>query len=1233
MSNRTEKTTTTNSQIRETPKVLGSPDEMQNTHRGGDHGGIYSYMHELVAASGAQEPPPSNLAPIFRSAEFAHPVNDGQKKRALQALQQNYGNRYVQRVLAVNSTNTASRYPPLIQRTESQPAPASSTPALGDGSGRSLDSATQDAMGASFNHDFSGVRVHDDSAAHQASKELNARAFTTGRDIYFSQGAYNPVSDSGRKLLAHELTHVVQQSEGAASLNPSALSVSHPSDPLEQEADRASEKVVRGERPHISAMPVPIPHRRTRSVARGSGTKLARPGLIQCTPDPPQTTPSATGSTPATAGTSSAAPQVDPATLPLSTGRPDPSANTITFETIEVPGFKLAAHRGSLYSSKAPLRQKRNYQRGNPDQRSVWRGQVGAQTGSVVTKLQEKASHAHPGATGVGTQIFTAPSRFGRNPPRYFIGDLPTIAREMVLPTWDLAGNAQSYDVDHIVELQLSNWDTATWPNTLENMELLESTVNQQSGSVIKTSIDRKVQAFIQATHNQYGSSVSSVKEHYDLIFNRAIAGGGGQGAVNANQFWTITQVQAGDQIVNAVQIADPSAIGGPGTAMVFPDATGGVPKQFRWPGGLLAVERTWLSPYVITAKTFQTGEGSENTDSFGTLSFNIPANDPTWMPLEGGDQPITIGRIPGFRYAGYINKQNVLAQLRRVRHKHLSPIQVQSFDVLPDRGLAVTGLIMPEIPLLRGASVNFELLGGDLRIYKEFRTGDFHFPAPFRVTDSSVTVSAGTRTGLGIEGRVAFEIQRVGQGELRAGASTSGGLNLEGRFNFDRRLFDDAELTVAYRNGAWSGSGQLTIGANKVRGIRSANVRVAYGEGRLEASGDAQFSIPGIQQAAVTVVYSEQEGLTIGGTLQLAGNIPGIRSGSIEAQVRQRPGGEGYQVMAHGTAVPAIPGVNTTLTVGYDDGAITIEGNASYSRGMLSGQVRVGATNRPLDAQGSPAPNAQPANQLRAYGGGSLTIRIAPWLQGTVGVRILPNGEIEVSGAIGLPSTLPLFPEKPFKKNIFHIDIDIPIVGVSVLGHRIGIFATIGGGLDVDAGIGPGQLRDLGLTITYNPAHEDQTHVTGRAEMFIPAHAGLTLFVRGGLGAGIPIVSATARLVVAGSLGLEGAVVARLEVDWMPNRGLILDAMGEIYAQPKFKFSVTGEVLVEADLLFKTVELYSKSWQLASFEYGSDLRFGLRFPIHYQEGTPFDISLSDVEFIVPHVDPMDLLTGLIKRI
>ncbi|NOZ70116.1 MAG: DUF4157 domain-containing protein [Deferribacteres bacterium] len=65
-----------------------------------------------------------------------------------------------------------------------------------------------------FGADFSSVRVHTDSNAVQMNRQLNAQAFTYGKDIYFGAGRYSPGTASGRRLLAHELTHVVQQKYG-----------------------------------------------------------------------------------------------------------------------------------------------------------------------------------------------------------------------------------------------------------------------------------------------------------------------------------------------------------------------------------------------------------------------------------------------------------------------------------------------------------------------------------------------------------------------------------------------------------------------------------------------------------------------------------------------------------------------------------------------------------------------------------------------------------------------------------------------------------------------------------------------------------------------------------------------------------------------------------------------------------------------------------------------------------
>ncbi len=79
------------------------------------------------------------------------------------------------------------------------------------GRGSNLDEDTRGEMESNFGADFGDVRVHTDSEATQLSQDLGAKAFTHGSDIYFNQGQYNPNSSEGKHLLAHELTHTVQQ--------------------------------------------------------------------------------------------------------------------------------------------------------------------------------------------------------------------------------------------------------------------------------------------------------------------------------------------------------------------------------------------------------------------------------------------------------------------------------------------------------------------------------------------------------------------------------------------------------------------------------------------------------------------------------------------------------------------------------------------------------------------------------------------------------------------------------------------------------------------------------------------------------------------------------------------------------------------------------------------------------------------------------------------------------------
>ncbi len=89
-------------------------------------------------------------------------------------------------------------------------------------------------MERAFDHDFGDVRIHTDSASAGAAEQLQAHAFTIGSDIYFGRGEFRPGTAEGDRLLAHELSHVVQHDEGRLD----GPGVSRPTDPSEREADQ-----------------------------------------------------------------------------------------------------------------------------------------------------------------------------------------------------------------------------------------------------------------------------------------------------------------------------------------------------------------------------------------------------------------------------------------------------------------------------------------------------------------------------------------------------------------------------------------------------------------------------------------------------------------------------------------------------------------------------------------------------------------------------------------------------------------------------------------------------------------------------------------------------------------------------------------------------------------------------------------------------------------------------------
>src|SRR5262249_2366426 len=109
--------------------------------------------------------------------------------------------------------------------------------------GRPLDAETRALFEPRFGHDFSRVRVHTGERAAASARAVNAWAYTVGEHVVFGERQYAPHASAGQRLLAHELTHAVQQT-GSSRLTSGAPQVGESNDIYEQEADVVANQVL-----------------------------------------------------------------------------------------------------------------------------------------------------------------------------------------------------------------------------------------------------------------------------------------------------------------------------------------------------------------------------------------------------------------------------------------------------------------------------------------------------------------------------------------------------------------------------------------------------------------------------------------------------------------------------------------------------------------------------------------------------------------------------------------------------------------------------------------------------------------------------------------------------------------------------------------------------------------------------------------------------------------------------
>lgn len=1016
--------------------------------------------------------------------------------------------------------------------------------------GKPMEADVRKEMEKQFSRDFKNVRIHNDGMSYEMCRRINAQAFTHGSHIYFAEGKYNPQNTEGKRLLAHELTHVVQQ------------------------GNEVKRKMLQKAPPEPSSTTSPT----------AKADEFEEPGLGKIKKD--------------------------------SSGK----VERVELENVKVPDYKLKENKVDKIIQK----------RVKPkDQKEVWYRDVKLEP-EVGTKLDAKMNAAISTYKDLKETLKNAGVYFlkrkkeGKDMNSYIMGSKADIMEKLKRPNWKKDGSFYRFDVDHKHEFQLGG------AHGIDNFWLLDSDINQLTGSNIDRALKKNLNTLGQKASKTLGTipDARTLLTDHDIHITKGVIGGLEPTETDPIAYYKEDVAKGatldGVEFLSEEEIIKKNLMGSKNKLVLYMSPTGGTPTQIKFDDekekGTAKTVNIKKGNMTIKTITYN-GEGGPN-------SVHVTLFEGFTKKLkETKELDIELTKSPGIAYGGVLSKQTIYKELKASmpEAKVASPINLDFIDV-NDEGVEGRGKLLPSVEIIRKADIDVVINAKGLYLSKTFTADEVKVPSPLKINNCSVTFMLGFgESNLMADGVLDFSIKGLGDGIIEAKGSENG-FSLSGDLKLDEKIFDGSIHAEYKKEGdaeSWKIAG--TVKLKKMTGIKSGTITASYDGKTFHAKGDVDLDIKGVEKGSLEATLTE-DSMIIKGKFTLS-KLPGISSGEGEATLEKSEGGD-WKVKLSGKAKPAIKGLDTEISIEYDDGILTVKGSASYNKGIVSGSVNVTVTNGPPPGD-TPNAGAGGEGDFRIYGGGELTVKITPWLQGTLGVQFDEKNELIIKGKIGIPSPVEVFAKKEIpEKDIFSLGVDIPIFAIPLGPKSIGLKARIEGALKAYAGIGPGKLEQLELGIEYNPDHPEETHVSGKGRFAVPAEAGLKLAVRASIGVDAGVAGVEGGIEVAGGLGLKAEASADISVDWTPTKGLELLAKLNADVQPKFIFTIDG--FIKAWLAW-----WDKEWRyrFASYEYGSNLNFGVTLPVHYKEGEAFDIGFDQIEFRKPDIDVESFVGGLIKEI
>ncbi|WP_460163876.1 eCIS core domain-containing protein [Pseudomonas sp. S2_F03] len=663
--------------------------------------------------------------------------------------------------------------------------------------GRPLDADTRDFMESRFGSDFAAVRVHDDSAAGASARDVDAHAFTVGQDIVFGDGQYQPHSDSGRHLLAHELAHTVQQQ----SLQRSGISNLADQGPhyqrLEREADFAADSVMRGQ-PLASGVLSQGGPRLSRKDGKGKSQDYEVESRYK--------------------------------DLEMSTGhKVTPEKKT----TAKVKGKdkELASYDVDfleLHEVKGPVLKE-------------WQSKAKAKALRAIITLQgAKAQEAGLWQMRVSSDELR--SRWV-NLRGWKMGDALNAA-------WQKAGGDAEFpkvggatcEMDHIIELQVGG------DNTQENIQVLDRLDNGMSGSLIKQQVFGLAQAIAQKIEEGGEAPPAQIR----MVFaDSKMKGTGKCGPCCKTGKKLGKPGKDGRADKSTETLIDYPVVAGGSTRVLRVSEKSKTPPIFESgiPENVAGAE---ILPGLLLMTLRRVGKGKD------TINAMIDNRDrtrlPITLPAKGTGVVLDVAEDGGLTLSAAAKKNAGIA----FTYDYLSPGVFTKLDLVPG-GVAGEGYITPtKVPLLQKIEVAFspEYFRLKAPLDKDKLKPPF---AGVKITEASLAIDLAPK--LKPVGTVAFEFgtaKKIAASKVEVSADENG-LVLTGVLFVYLPGVDEAKGEIKYQAGEWSGGAHIESGqmAGKIPYVKSGAVDVFLKAGKIDATGKVNLELPGGNEAALEISYA----------------------------------------------------------------------------------------------------------------------------------------------------------------------------------------------------------------------------------------------------------------------------------------------------------------------------------------------------------------------------------------